>query len=1036
MKNLHLKNVLLGGASVLAVGIIMGPALAQDQGVETVVVTGIRASLESAQSIKQNSIQVVDSITAVDIGALPDRNVADALQRVPGVTLQRTDQNRDPVRYGGTGNTVYIRGLAWVSNLLNGRDTFSASNGRSLSFADVSADLLSGVDVYKNPDVTMIEGGIGGAVNLRTRKPFDQDGRVIAFTADYTYGDVIHKGKPSGSALFSDRFNTSLGEIGVLVSVDWQDQLNRTNGISTNWYGCLDVTSGNYYNAETAAANDWSTCMSEPAGTKAGDHVNVPNYAGYRQIDWEQQRFAIDSSIQWRPNDKLEITIEGLNSVANPHDTEYAAGISVSTSTSALSGYTFAPDGTWTGGKVEDIGYAFDTRIGKHHDRNTDLSVNAKYTPSEAWEFTVDGDYSESVATNYSLTAYTAPFTGKGDVIFNFDLTGGSPTVNTTTQTFLSGKANYTWLAAMDHMEDNYAHAFAARADATYTVGDSSSWVKSVNFGFRAELKQAITRQTGYNWVALAPAWGGPWGPLFLDNTYDNSWDWGSGTCLSGNWTCFVPANGAPSSQLPNSVVYKSFGSFVGGSVPSAWFVSANLLNKSMAYAYNVLKTAENPYWGWVPFSVQAGCTTVDIKCYAAYSSTNPRSDNQDAGVNNQKENTYAGYLAVNFGHDDILGTGVPIDGNIGVRVISTQDEGDAGKLIVGSINTTCTVGAMTTGGKITTCADYNTATAWTGVNSSGIPLTGTVALPATSNSYTDILPAFNLRAHITDQLQARVAFSQSVVRPLFDYTTNFATVGFTFGSNLLSGTFTAAPNGSTGNVNLKPMQANNYDASLEWYFAPTGSVTFAMFHKDISNYFYTGSVLLPIVNPNTGKSMNFFVTSTLNGGKGKVEGFELAYQQFYDSLPGFWGGFGVQANYTKIYNSGGENPTVNLYETAQVVNAAKPLPMEGMSPDSFNLALLYEKYGVSARFAYNWRSRFLLSSSAANVKQPIWSDNYGQLDGSVLYTIFDHYKFGVQVTNMLKTQTKLEVGYADYHRPYDWINTDRKYSVVLRASW
>ncbi len=115
MKNfVSFKNVLLGGASVVAVGMLMGPALAQDQMMETVVVTGIRASLQSAQSIKENASQVVDAISAVDIGALPDRNVAEALQRVPGVTLQRGDTPNDLSRMGSTGQAVFIRGLSWV----------------------------------------------------------------------------------------------------------------------------------------------------------------------------------------------------------------------------------------------------------------------------------------------------------------------------------------------------------------------------------------------------------------------------------------------------------------------------------------------------------------------------------------------------------------------------------------------------------------------------------------------------------------------------------------------------------------------------------------------------------------------------------------------------------------------------------------------------------------------------------------------------------------------------------------------------------
>src|SRR5438874_1712372 len=109
-----LHAVLLASVSTLAIGISASPGYAQgdklaDSSTESVVVSGARASLQTSQSIKQESDQIVDSISAVDIGALPDRTVADALQRVPGVTLMRTDTARDPVRYGGTGNGVFIR---------------------------------------------------------------------------------------------------------------------------------------------------------------------------------------------------------------------------------------------------------------------------------------------------------------------------------------------------------------------------------------------------------------------------------------------------------------------------------------------------------------------------------------------------------------------------------------------------------------------------------------------------------------------------------------------------------------------------------------------------------------------------------------------------------------------------------------------------------------------------------------------------------------------------------------------------------------
>lgn len=1031
----RLHKVLLGSVSAVAVGTLIGPALAQDnssQPVETVVVTGIRASLQSAQSIKQNSNQIVDAITAVDIGALPDRNVADALQRVPGVTLQRTDQNRDPVRYGGTGNGVYIRGLAWVESLVNGRDEFSASNGRSLSFADVSADLLSGVNVYKNPDAKMIEGGIGGTVDLKTRKPFDQDGELMALSGDYTYADLSQKGTPSINALYSNRWNTHIGEIGALISADYQKQENYTNGISLSHFDCVSSAGG----VPTSTYGS-TACTAIPAANRR----YIPNYFDWRQIDWQQQRLAFDGSVQWRPSDKWEFTAEGFYSKADPHDTEYSLPFNViQDPTSAQTHYTYDANGVWTGGTITNAQTGgIDTRIGQHHDSNADFSLNAKFDPSENWTFSADVQYVESRATNYSMTGYSDlgnPNDGQTPGVPGEVLTmnvGGSAIASGSVSDPAAMKqaANYYYAAAMDHLENNFAHSWAYRADGTYTFDDEGGWLKSVDFGFRGENKQAVTRQTGYNWSILShQSWGGG-PPVFLTGTGFDAAHQNAG--------------------LPSQVGLHNFGSFLGGTAPSAWFLNASLLNQGTAHAYSYLKDTESNGWGWVPYaSQQASCAgQVDYKCEAIYTGFTPEGDNVSAGVNNQREDTYAGYLMVNFAHSSFLGINDPIDGNIGVRVVQTQDQTSAGKMVLPTFTTICPSASAPAG---TSCTDFNTALAFSQTGTTTItnpappPTTitvpiygGTVPLAPASNTYTDILPSMNVRVHLTDELQARFAFSQSVVRPDFSYTQNYDTLGFGFGQSGTSaeGTFdpvTTGRTGTGGNPNVKPMHANNYDVSLEWYFAPTGSLTFALFHKDISDYFMTGAV--PVALTHNGITETFQVTTTVNGGKGKVEGFELGYQQFFDSLPGIWGGFGFSGNYTKIYNSGGVNPTVNLFETVEIGNAQAPLPMEGMSPDSYNLQLLYEKFGISGRLAYNWRSRFLLTSSAANVNQPVWSENYGQLDGSIFYTFMTHYKIGIEATNLLHSTTILDVGYANFHPRYDWIDEDRKISLVFRANW
>lgn len=172
---------------------------------DAVEVRGVRASLIKSQVIKRDSEQIVDSVSAEDIGALPDRSVTETLQRVSGVTIDHFMARSDPDHFSAEGSGVMIRGLTQVRGELNGRDIFSAASGRGLSFEDVPAELMAGVDVYKNPSAEIIEGGLGGTVNLRTRLPFDNPGRVIGGNVDLNYGDISKKYKPSASFLYSDR---------------------------------------------------------------------------------------------------------------------------------------------------------------------------------------------------------------------------------------------------------------------------------------------------------------------------------------------------------------------------------------------------------------------------------------------------------------------------------------------------------------------------------------------------------------------------------------------------------------------------------------------------------------------------------------------------------------------------------------------------------------------------------------------------------------------------------------------------------------
>lgn len=316
------RGVALGTVSALALVATAQPAFAQDSAnsddqtadsqsadqpkpEDVIIVSGYRASLQKAQSIKERADTVVDVITAEDIGALPDRSVAEALQRVPGVNISRFEKPSDPDRFSVEGTGVIIRGLPFVRSELNGRDIFSATGGRELSFNDVSPELLGRVEVFKNVTADMIEGGIAGTVNLVTRKPLDTNGLKVAGTVEANYGDLAKKWSPGFSGLISDSWETGIGRIGVQIGYAQQRLDTRTDAsqITDPCYRapsltapCLRVravSSGGFGNSTGFTASNFP-----PAGA-----VVVPKGAGVRTTNLERERKAYSGVLQWESND-------------------------------------------------------------------------------------------------------------------------------------------------------------------------------------------------------------------------------------------------------------------------------------------------------------------------------------------------------------------------------------------------------------------------------------------------------------------------------------------------------------------------------------------------------------------------------------------------------------------------------------------------------------------------------------------------------------------------------------------------------------
>ncbi|HET7537133.1 MAG TPA: TonB-dependent receptor, partial [Candidatus Didemnitutus sp.] len=244
---------------------------------DTFVVTGVRASLATAAEIKQNSIPLVDSVVAEDIGKFPDLTVADALQRVPGVQVGRG---------AGEVTTVLIRGLPNLATTLNGNEIFTGTS-RGVALQDIPAELVSRVDVYKSTTPDKLEGGIAGLVDIRLRQPLDHEGLQFGASGRTIYGENADKMGWIASALVSNTVDTgSGGKFGILYAGAYQQRY------------FVDQTAFNYlFEPVTGIPTNVA-----PSGT-----LELPFTQGTLITPGDRKRYANNLAAQWRINSQVEL---------------------------------------------------------------------------------------------------------------------------------------------------------------------------------------------------------------------------------------------------------------------------------------------------------------------------------------------------------------------------------------------------------------------------------------------------------------------------------------------------------------------------------------------------------------------------------------------------------------------------------------------------------------------------------------------------------------------------------------------------------
>ncbi|NYT42161.1 TonB-dependent receptor [Sphingomonas sp. R-74633] len=1078
-------------AAALACLSIAAPAWAQDTQTppaadaqtpeDTIVVQGYRQSLQSAQTLKKNSDVIVDSVTAEDIGALPDRSVTETLQRIPGVSINRFAAGVDPDHFSVEGSGVVVRGLTYVRSEFNGREAFTANNGRALSFADVPSEMMGGVDVFKSPSADRIEGGIAGVVNLRTRKPFDnKKGLVVAGSLEANYGDFEKKWTPTGSLMISDRWETGIGEFGLLGNFSYSQLKSQSDRFQVSSFRIRNLYSD-------------GDVVDNGTGATVSKQVYFPRGAVMGRQEFNRERYGYAAAAQFRSNDgSVEAVAQFLRSDARQAWTERTIEIATDNVSSngdsrAAAGTTlnFDSDGMFASGTItgptgwrgdQNTGAARTPMLGLQSNNirrdqeqrlvTDDYGFNLKWNASERLGVTFDYQHVKSTThlldnTLWNSTYQNASIKLNGSdfptVAFLPPQVCNGPSANSqnppgttydcNTAQAVGGSMNPSYYgaghnsftdpyntfprAAMDHVEQSDGNSDAFRLDLDYALPEGS-FLKSIQGGVRYADRDQVSRFSRYNWGVLSEQWGNN-GPIWLT----------------------TPVNGNNASRTDGAVTNSNsayyFDNFFRGQV-------TNPLGGQGRLYYNGDTVGDYAQMALYASSIASewqGTTTCGSRTINA--GWNPLA--QRCGVvagtpflpdeiNPIRERNYAAYLMTKI--DTHLG-GLHLTGNVGVRYTRTKRQSDGYNSFTNTTafptDATCSTPVVPPATLSPFCSfsitDRNNARAF--VNGALTPV-------STKLDYDYWLPSVNFKLEVGGGLQFRAAYFKGVAPPQTGFIRNYTQANLSVVQNtdasgtLIPNSFRFQGVTTAGNPTLMPTKADNFDLTAEWYFSRVGSFTVSAFYKVLDGVVTNDTRRVDLTN--NGQTYPIVITTPINATeKGKIKGFEVAYQQTFDFLPGPLKGLGLQANYTFVDSSG--VPQSTLSETDPDVAAGRvstvdtsTLPLQGLSKHTVNITPFFDYGPISLRASYSWRSDFVLTvRDVITPFDPIINKATGQLDASIFFAVTPQIKLGIQGSNLTNEITRTtavisKIGGGNIEVPRGWYMNDRRFAAIARFNF
>ncbi len=949
------RRTLFAGASGLAVALSLGVGVAtaqtapQDEPTEVdeVVVTGFRASLSAGLDAKRRENNMVDVIVAEDIADFPDLNLAESIQRVPGVAIDRD---------AGEGRTITVRGLGpdFTRTRLNGMEAQAtaggtdssggANRGRGFDFNIFASELFNSITVRKTAAAETEEGSLGATVDLLTTRPFDRDGFTAAASVQAGYNDLSEEYNPRYAFLLSNTFGAN-DEFGALISLAYSERSLLEEGFSsvrwapaaapgaTNSGGfCSPVgfspqTPGNSGANGSNAAN-CATGVARPANTAANNtayttanqaDVFIPRLPRYGRLTHEQERLGVTGSFQWRPADSTLFTVDVLYSKLDAtRQEDFLEALSFSRNAAA---------GGQTQIHVRDAVVENNMLVYGLFD-NVDIRSESRFdvltTEYTQIDFTAEHDFSDRLRGSFYYGNATSNFENPIQTTVTFDRQNtqgyswdfrGNPDAPLISYGFdVANPANWAWRGA------NLGTGVAAlpRSEIRLRPNGVDTRFTTAQADIEYDATEFVTFKAGVNF-----------------KTYDSD----SHESRRADETR-VP-------QLPAGVTVADISSLLTG------------------FGQDLVPTGTDTSWLRPDLEAIADLFNIYCNCdtgvpggdFRLASITN---GNARGGNRSIHEQDLAFYIQADF---DTEVFDMPLRGNIGVRHANTVLEAQ---------------GYSSTGG--------------------GTLVTG-------ENEYSDTLPSLNLVLEPIEDLFLRFGAAKVMARPPIN--NNLAGTNFLVPTTSLN----TGPNftATIGNVKLEPFRADTYDFSVEWYFAPESLLSFAYFYKDIDTYIQLVRQDLPYsaltaLNPSafapsfcTGTctaSTIFQLTAAVNTEGGPLKGFEISYQQPFRFLPGFLANTGVQLNYTHVESEIDycNNATCLTFVTADLIN---------LSPQSYNGTLYYEDDKFSARISAAVRDAYLQNVPGRNGNNIEGKKETFNLDASASYQITDQVQLTLEALNL-----------------------------------